>query len=379
MKRITLLGASGSIGLQTVEIIEEFSQSFKLVALSARRNVDAVKKILKNHPVKFVAMEKSFEADVLAMDPSVTFFPLEEDGLVRLINASTDSIVLNALVGSVGLISTLTAIKNNQDVLLANKESLVVGGPLIKEALLHSNSNLIPVDSEHAALKECLKDRSIESVEKMVITASGGSFRDYEREALKHVTKDDALKHPNWSMGQKITIDSATMMNKVFEVIEAHYLFGVSYDKIEAIIHKESLLHGMIHFKDGNVLAHFGPSDMKIPILSALQGEKTFRYRSLFDLSVQKALHFEPIDLKQYPLFDLGLAVAKEKGMHVVTLNASNEIAVERFLNDEIGFLDIESVIKKCLDHFDNHVPLTLDNILKHDEAVRDFARSLEI
>ncbi len=379
MKKITLLGASGSIGLQTVEIVEEFSQSFKLVALSARRNIKAVEKILKRHAVQYIAMEKKYESKIHEIDESITFFPLEENGLINLINASKDSVVLNALVGSVGLTSTLGAIKNNQDVLLANKESLVVGGPLIKEALLNSDSKLIPVDSEHAALKECLKDKSIESIEKMVITASGGSFRDYSREDLKHVTKEDALNHPNWSMGQKITIDSATMMNKVFEVIEAHYLFDVSYDKIEAIIHKESLLHGMIHFKDGNVLAHFGPSDMKIPILSALQGDHTFRYRSLFDLSVQRTLNFEPLDLKKYPLFDLGLAVAKEKGMHVVTMNASNEIAVERFLNDEIGFLDIETIIKKCLDAFDNHIPLTLENILKHDEAVRAFARSLEI
>lgn len=379
MKKITLLGATGSIGKQAIELIEEFDQSFKLEAITANTNIDGVKAILKTHAVKVVSMQAKYEKAILAIDDTITFYPLENEGLNKTIDATKDATVLNALVGSVGLVATLSAIHNNQDVLLANKESLVVGGPLIQDALLNSKAQLIPIDSEHSALRECLRGRTIDEVEKVVITASGGSFRDYDLADLKHVTKKDALKHPNWSMGQKITIDSATMMNKVFEVIEAHYLFGVSYDKIEAILHKESLVHGMIHFKDGNVLAHVGPSDMRIPILSALRNERVLRYRSLFDLSVQGSLHFSPMDVKRYPLFDLGVEVAKKKGMHVVTLNAANEVAVDRFLKEEIQFLDIETLIKRCLDGFENDIPMTLDNIKIHDEAVRKYAYSLEI
>jgi len=379
VKRITLLGATGSIGSQAVELIEEYNQHFTLEAISANTNITKVEAILKKHDVKIVVMAKKYESRVKKAKPGCTFYPLESDGLIRCIKDLSDTVVLNALVGSVGLEATLEGIKNNQDILLANKESLVVGGPLILSALEHSTSKLIPIDSEHAALRECLKGRSVQDIEKLVITASGGSFRNLSVKELEHVTVDDALKHPNWSMGKKITIDSATMMNKVFEVIEAHYLFGVSYDRIEAIIHKESIVHGIVHFKDGNVLAHIGPSDMRIPILSAMKGDASLRYHSAFDLLTKGSLHFEKLDRRRYSLFDLGIAVARKNGMHVVTMNAANEIAVERFLNHEIRFVDIERLIVRCLDHFENHIPLTLENIKKHDESVRAYARHLEI
>jgi len=379
MKKITLLGASGSIGTQAVELIEEFDETFELVAITANKSIETIEKILHHHDVQVVVMAKEYEQRIYDVAPNATFYALEDDGLLKAIDATADATVFNALVGSVGLEATLHAIKNNQDVLLANKESLVVGGPLIKEALLNSNAQLIPVDSEHAALRECLKGKKHSDIEKLVITASGGSFRDVSKENLKNVSKEEALKHPNWSMGAKITIDSATMMNKVFEVIEAHYLFDVSYDKIEAILHKESIVHGIVHFKDGNVLAHIGPSDMRIPILSAMKGDTSLRYHSVFDLVTQGSLHFEPIDPHRFSLFDLGIAVAKEKGMHVVTLNAANEIAVQRFLEGDIGFIDIETLIKKCLDYFENHIPLTLPNILSHDKLVRRYATKLKI
>ncbi len=379
MKSFVVLGATGSIGTQALELIEQYADAFSLEAISAYHQIDKVKEILDKFDVKAVAMPAQYQKTIEKNYQDVAFYPLEEDGLLRLIEKTDDADILNALVGSVGLRPTLKAIEKNLDVLLANKETLVVGGPLIRKALLTSSSQLIPIDSEHAALRACLKGRKIEEIEKLVITASGGSFRDKSKEELKDVTLKDALKHPNWSMGEKITIDSATMMNKVFEVIEAHYLFDVSYDKIEAIYHKQSIVHAMVHLKDGNILAHVGPSDMRIPILSAMQKEAVKRYYSLFDITQIGTLNFAPIDKERYSLFDLGLAVAKHGGLHVVTMNAANEIAVSRFLNNEIKFLDIETCIKAALDHFKQEDIKNLKQILTHDKAVRKYTYNLEL
>jgi len=373
MLSIQLLGATGSIGTQAIDIIEEFPESFTLKAITANHSVEKVLKILENHPVEGVVMHKDHEETIKQSYPEVAFFSLEDDGLLKLVEKQKDAVVLNALVGSVGLPSTLKAINMCKNVLLANKESLVVGGHLIKEALKTSNASLIPIDSEHSALAECMRGRKQEDVESMIITASGGSFRDYSREALEKVTVDDALAHPNWSMGAKITIDSATMMNKVFEVIEAHFLFDMPYDKIDAIIHRESQVHALVHFKDGNVIAHMGPADMRIAILSALQGKNMHKYRSLFDLAKIGTLNFSAIDRDKYSLFDLGIAVAKEGGLHLATMNKANETAVSLFLKGKIDYLEIETLIKSALDYFENKNAPTLDTILAHEKAVEAY------
>ncbi len=379
MKRFTLLGATGSIGKQAVEMVREYPNEFALDVISANRNIEGVLSILKHHDIKCVVMASTYESTIKDKYPDIVFYALEDEGLLKALEHFSNTIVFNALVGSVGLKATLTAIRHNRDVLLANKESLVVGGPLINEALKHSSASIIPVDSEHAALGECMRGRSIESVDKLIITASGGSFRHLDKAQLKTVTKEDALKHPNWAMGAKITIDSATMMNKVFEVIEAHYLFGLDYDKIEAILHKESVVHGIIQFTDGNVLAHMGPSDMRIPILSAMKGTTTLRFHSVFDITKVGQMNFAPIDKERYSLFDLGIAVAKRKGMHVVTMNAANEVAVEKFLGGHIAFSDIETLIKRALDHFDNAQVRSLEAVETHDAHVRNFVRELKV
>lgn len=377
MKRIQLLGASGSIGTQVLEIVEEFPEQFSLQAVTAKSSVKTVLEILSRHDVEMVSMAEEHEETIKRAYPDIKFYALEKGGLETIAASEDEAVVLNALVGSVGLAPTLRAIERNKDVLLANKETLVVGGSLIREALKASESSLIPIDSEHAALRECLRGSDVEDVEKLVITASGGSFRDLDKKALENVTKEDALKHPNWVMGAKITIDSATMMNKVFEIIEAHYLFDMPYENIEAVLHKESVVHGLVQFKDGNVLAHMGPSDMRIPILAALQGAKRMSFPTLFDLTSVGTLHFEAIDGERYSLFDLGLAVAKQGGLHVVTLNAANEVAVRLFLEDKISFLEIETLIKRALDHFQNDNHLTLDKILEHDQRVREYIRNI--
>lgn len=372
MKRIAILGVSGSIGLQALEVIEANPSEFMLYGATVHRQVETLEAIHKKHALKAVCLPKEHHQSFI--EEEISLF----DDLVKFVASLPEDVtLLNALVGSVGLASTIQAIEMGLDVLLANKESLVVGGEIIAEKLTQSSSKLIPIDSEHSALSQCLRGRSIDDVEKVVITASGGSFRDYSREQLATVTREDALKHPNWSMGEKITIDSATMMNKVFEVIEAHYLFGLPYEKIEAVCHRESVVHAIVYFKDGNIVAHIGPSDMRIPILSAMQGEKCLPYRSIFDITKAQPLHFEPIDSTRFPLFDLGVAVAKRKGLHTVTMNAANEIAVELFLAEKIRYLDIEHSIETCLDYFDHTNDLTLEKILAHDQAVRSYVKKL--
>ncbi len=377
MKEVQLLGATGSIGTQTVDIIEEFPHDFRLTAVSARDSVSKIVEIGKRHDLDTIVMAAKHRSTIEKALPETTFISLEEGGLETVARDGRDAVLVNALVGSAGLTPTLAAVESGKDVLLANKESLVVGGELIKKAMKKTEARIIPIDSEHSALAEILAGNRIEDVEKLVITASGGSLRHLGKDELAAVTPKDALKHPNWQMGAKITIDSATMMNKVFEVIEAHHLFDIPYERIEAILHKESVVHALVHFKDGNVHAHMGAADMHIPILTALQGEERKPYRSLFDLARMGTLHFDPIDHERYPLFDLGLAVAKRGGLHTVTLNAANEAAVGLFLAEKISFNEIETLIKKALDHFQNDNHLTLKKILAHDQKVRKFIEDI--
>ncbi len=369
MKSVVLLGATGSIGEQTLEIIEQYPERFKLVAATANHSVKALEAIVHKHDIKIVAIA---ESHVAAFDDRQCYSATNLDQLIN--DLEDDVVVVNALVGAVGLKPTMAALKRGFDVLLANKETLVVGGAVIMPLLKESSAKLIPIDSEHSALAQCLRGSRVEDVDKVVITASGGSFRDLDKAALENVTVKDALKHPNWSMGAKITIDSATMMNKVFEVIEAHYLFDLPYHKIEAVLHRESIVHGMVHFVDGNVLMHAGPADMRIPILSALEGDLIrLPYRSVFDITKIKSLSFETIDPIRYSLFDLGIAVARKEGLHTVTMNAANEVAVALFLEGKIAFNAIEEIITDCLLAFDNGYEISLDAILQLDAQVRAY------
>ncbi len=374
MKKILLLGATGSIGTQTLDLIREYPDAFRLVGITANHSVDAIKTIVEDFNCDTVMLHASHKDTLIKDYPNITFYDTTQfDCLIKSLDE--DVVIVNALVGSVGLRPTLMALEHNHDVLLANKETLVVGGELIKAALKTSQGRLIPVDSEHSGIAQCLKGSRIDDVDKIVITASGGSFRHLSKDALEQVTVQDALKHPNWSMGQKITIDSATMMNKVFEVIEAHYLFGLPYDKIDAVLHEESVVHGMVHFKDGNVLMHTGPADMHIPIVSALGFPERIAYRTIFDITKFSALHFKPMDFERYSLFDLGIAVARKKGLHMVVLNAANEAAVELFLKEKIAFLDIEKIIVDCLHTFENKGKIELDTILTLDQDVKNYVK----
>ena len=377
MTSLLLLGASGSIGEQALQIIENDPKRFQLLGISLGKRIDGIDAILARFPsIKEVCVRYAYDAEMLRAKHPERIFYDGDDGLVSLIEAVKPKMVINALVGFVGLVPTITALNLNIDVALANKETLVVGGELIKAVLKTSKAKIYPIDSEHVALAKCLEGKG--AVDSLVITASGGPFRDYPRDQLGNVTKEQALKHPNWSMGAKITIDSATMMNKGFEVIEAHYLFNLPYSKIKVLLHDESKIHSMVRFKDGSYLADIGPSDMRISIGYALYKAKrhVVPHDSL-SLDQFTSFHFRPYDKDRYPLVDLAYRIGQKKGSLPAVMNAANEVAVEAFLLNQISFLDIEKfVLLAVTDHTFIAKP-TLADLISVDHATREYIRMM--
>lgn len=352
MKRLLLLGASGSIGTQTVNVVSHHRNEFCIIGLSVGYQIDKLHELLKQLPeVKRVCVAEQEQVPKLCKMYPKIHFEAGEEGLEALCAWPEYDVLVNALVGFRGLVPTLTAINHDKDVALANKESLVVGGELVKEALKKHHRHLYPIDSEHSAIFQCLQGNEHKAIEKLIITASGGSFRDYSRNELTDVTPEQALKHPNWHMGARITIDSATMMNKGFEVIEAHYLFDVPFSKIETIIHKESVIHSMVQFQDHAILAQIGTPDMRIPIQYALtypKREAIYESKPL-DWSRISAMHFQPIDFKRYPLLKTAYEVGERKGNGGAVMNGADEAAVAHFLAGHISFLDIETAVQGAL------------------------------
>ena len=350
MENVVLLGASGSIGQQTLDILRAHPDEFRLVGVSVGKRIDSLRAILNEFKTVKYACVQEENSELIKEFPQVTFFSKDE-GLIKLVSIDDCTKVINSLVGFVGFLPSLKTIENNKDLILANKETLVAGGDLIKEALRHSSSNLYPIDSEHSAIWQCLHGNRREDLNRLIITASGGSFRNLKREELKNVTKNDALKHPTWSMGAKITIDSATMMNKAFEIMEAHYLFDVDYQDIDVLLHDESIIHSLIEFKDGAQLAQLGSPDMRIPIQYALtypEHSKAYKEETL-DLAKIGTLHFREMDYDRYPLVKIVKDLAPYGGNIGAVLNGANDTAVNLFLEDKISFLDIEKSIIKAL------------------------------
>ena len=370
--KILVLGASGSIGEQTLDIISSNTNDFELVGFSVGNNVKVLKKILKKFPsVKYVCVKN--EKDYLLLKKkyiNISFY-YGDGGLISLINNAQPEMVVNALVGFVGLSPTIYSLENNIDVAIANKESIVVGGELINNILKTSKAKLYPIDSEHVALAKCLKGNN-KNVAKLILTASGGAFRNLDRDELKNVTKEDALKHPSWSMGEKITIDCATMMNKGFEVIEAHYLFNVEPEKIDILMHDESKVHSLILLDDGSYIADIGPSDMRIPISYALYKNERVNTNIRLPLEDFGNFHFHKFNPNRYPCVGFALKALKQGGTMLACLNASNEIAVNAFLRKEIKFLDIEKVIEtSCKRHRVISNP-TLEDLVYADKISRE-------
>lgn len=370
MRKICLLGASGSIGGQTLDVIRKHPVDFSLVGFSVGKQVDKIPEIIKEFNPKFVCVKEETK-DIVKQFPSIKFF-YGDEGLNELIETCDCDMVVNALVGFVGLKPSLTALENNKILSLANKETLVTGGELINKLLEEGKGKLIPIDSEHVALSKCLAVDN-QNVDKIVITASGGAFRKLSRDQLENVTPEDALKHPTWSMGQKITIDSATMVNKTFEIIEAYYLFGYKYEDIELMFNYESFVHSLVRYKDGSYRLDEGKPDMRVPIKYALfEGACEYDLVYVDKLEDYKASRLYPFDYDRFPIVNLAKKVIDKKGLYGATFNAANEEAVYAFLNKKIKFTDIENIIDYCVNNVNNIQNPSYEDIKKCDVSTRE-------
>lgn len=380
MKRLILLGATGSIGTQTIDVVVHHRNEFSIIGLSVGYNMEKLQEILQQLPeVRCVCVAEEADAQrVQKLYPKLEVL-YGEAGMKQLCERDDYDMLVNAVVGFRGLVPTLTAIHNDKDVALANKESLVAGGPLVKQALAAHNVYLYPLDSEHSAIFQCLQGNCTIEVEKMIITASGGSFRDRRREELENVTVTEALNHPNWQMGGRITIDSATMMNKGFEVIEAHYLFDIPFDKIETIIHRESIIHSMVQFQDYTIMAQLGSADMRLPIQYALtypNRKKIYNAKPL-DFSSITSLNFQTMDFERYPLLALAYEVGKKGGNAGAVMNGADEAAVQIFLQGDMPFLTIEEDVKKAVEAIEFIAEPTLEDLIESDRKAREFVFGL--
>lgn len=344
-KRLVVLGASGSVGLQTLDVIGQHPDRFQCVGLSVHSNWEKVKLVLETSTSLVVCVhskELSQELQVMYPKHSVLF---GEDGLKQLAALEQADMIVNAIVGYAGLVATLKALQASKTVALANKESLVVAGLLIKKTLNTYGGALIPIDSEHSGIYQCMHHSS-SRVKRVIITASGGSLRDYSREDYPNISVEQALSHPNWEMGAKITIDSASMVNKAFEVIEAHHLFDLDYDQIDVMMHPQSKVHALVEFEDHSFLAQLGTPDMRVAIAFALsEGEHMKLEGETLDFTQAFSLDFKPLDSERYPVFDVIVNAAKQNNSLIASLNGANEAVIKAFLNKEINFYQLETIL----------------------------------
>jgi 1-deoxy-D-xylulose-5-phosphate reductoisomerase len=374
MRTVAILGATGSIGLQALDVVRQNPQ-LQVVALAAATDGDTVVEEAGRHGVSLIAMADPAAASAAArrFDGEVLAGP---EGVVELVRRAGADVVLNAIVGSAGLPATLAALEAGSDLALANKESLVAGGDLVIDAVRRSGRLLLPVDSEHSALQQCLEGSTPEMLESLVLTASGGPFRGWSRTQLAGVTREQALTHPTWSMGAKITIDSATLMNKGLELIEAHHLFGVPYDRIEVVIHPQSIVHGIARFRDGALLAHVGLPDMRVPISYALtHPARAATPAPRLDLSAPFRLDFEPPDEERFRSLRLARRAGELGGTAPASLNAANEVAVSAFLDGRCTFLQIAETVEAVLDEIDPEPLESVEQVLTADARARELAR----
>lgn len=373
MKKIAILGSTGSIGTQALDIIERNRSYFKIEALSAHNNIELLKEQIDKFKPRVVTVVDKEKAEILKSKiSSKTEILVGPGGLKEIASIKNLDMVLVAVVGIAGLEATIAALSTGNDVALANKETLVAGGQLVMNTAKVHGSSIIPVDSEHSAILQCIQGARKKDIKGIVLTASGGPFRGYTREDLEKVTVEDTLKHPNWVMGQKITIDSATLMNKGLELIEAKWLFDLDIEQIKVVIHPESIIHSMVEFIDNSVLAQLGLADMRIPILYALTyPERMPSPVESLDLLKLKKLSFEEADLETFSCLKLAINAIEIGGTMPVVLNAANEIAVKKFLDRKIGFNEIASLVKEAMK---NHKPINepvLEDILRVDQAIR--------
>lgn len=378
MKAITLLGSTGSIGTQTLDIVAQYPEQFRIVGMAAGRNVALFAQQIRQFQPEIVAIcDETKLGELKAAIADLTPQPIilaGDAGVVEVARFGDAEAVVTGIVGCAGLLPTIAAIKAKKDIALANKETLIAGGSVVLPLIEEYGVKLLPADSEHSAIFQCLQGVPAGGLRKILLTASGGSFRDLPVEKLADVTVADALKHPNWSMGKKITIDSATLMNKGLEVIEAHFLFGMDYDDIEIVIHPQSIIHSLIELQDTSVLAQLGWADMRLPLLYALSyPERIYTNWERLDLVKAGSLTFRAPDHAKYPCMQLAYAAGHAGGCMPAVLNAANEQAVALFLEEKIGFLDIPKLIEKVCDRATakNQSSPTLEDILEFDQWAR--------
>lgn len=372
-KKISLLGATGSIGIQTIDILESNPDKFELVSFAAGMNIDKVREIAKTFQPRMISVIHREDAERLKSEfPSIKFV-YGNEGLTEVAAHTGADILVNAVIGSVGLGPTLEAIRSGITIAIANKETLVAAGDIVMEEARKHNVPLLPVDSEHSALFQSLNGENPKHIAKLILTASGGSFRNLTRDELANVTVEEALAHPNWSMGNKLTIDSATMMNKGLEVIEAHHLFSMPYEQIDVLLHRESIIHSMVEFEDTSVMAQLGSPDMRVPIQYALTYPERIPMQNAKRLRLEEIgkLHFEKMDFTRFKALALAYAAGKEGGTMPTAMNAANEIAVSLFMNGKIPFVEIENIIERVMESHQTIIKPNLEAIMEVDSNTR--------
>ena len=378
-RKLAILGSTGSIGTQTLQVVEEHPECFEVYAITANSRVDElIEQARKFMPEAVVIAD---ETKYPKLKEALEDLPIKVycgyDSICQIVESKPIDVVVTAMVGFSGLQPTINAIKAGKVIALANKETMVVAGELINALANEYRTPILPVDSEHSAIFQCLAGEMTNKVEKLILTASGGPFRTFTKEQIEHVTKEQALKHPNWSMGAKITIDSATMMNKGFEVMEAKWLFGVNADKIEVIVHPQSVIHSMVQFEDGAIKAQLGTPDMRLPIMYALTYPT--RLSSSFeriDWNTLKELTFEKPDLELFPNLQHAYTALAQGGNIPCVVNAANEICVAAFLEERIKFTDMPKLIARAMEKATYILKPTLDDYLETDKEIREMVKS---
>lgn len=373
MKKICILGSTGSIGTQSLAVMRENKNDFEVCGLAAGHNIQLLEEQILEFNPRYVYIKSKEDAKSLSAKYDKQNVYFGENGIEELLDNCQCDTVINALVGIKGLVPTLKAIENGMDIALANKETLVVGGSLVMDKARKKGVKIYPVDSEHSAIFQSLQGNDRKSVKKVILTASGGPFRNFTIEQLKRVTAKDALNHPNWIMGKKITVDSATLMNKGLEVIEAKWLFDLNDDQIEVVVHPQSILHSAVEYEDGAIIGQMGKPDMKLPIAYALTYPKRKKLKNtqmsrLWEIG---SMTFESVDMSRFPCVRLAFEAMKKGGSFPVVLNSANEVLVDEFLKGTISFLDISKYVEKALYTHYYKEELSLDEILELDEKTR--------
>lgn len=378
MKNISILGVTGSIGTQSLDVIRKNTEEVKLISIAANNSHEEVISIINEFAPKYVAMMSEKATEIIKNYVRENSLDIEVysgiEGLNKIVTIKEVDLVITSVVGMIGLVPTMEAIKAGKDIALANKETLVAAGDIVMKAAKEYGVKILPVDSEHGAIFQCLRGNEEEKVSRIILTASGGPFRGRKREELVHIKAKEALKHPKWNMGQKISIDSSTLMNKGLEVIEAHWLFNASYDDIEVVVHPQSIIHSMVEYNDGSVMAQLADPDMRLPIQYAINYPKREeKVIKPLDFSKISTLTFEKPDMETFRCLKIAYEAGKQGGNSTAIMNTANEMAVELFLKDKICYLDIANIIEDSLNTFEYVSNPTLEEIIELDKKVREY------